>query len=58
MSHRRRRDRTGLLYGFGAVLTVALLLVVLSGCKQAPESPDTARRDMHPCRCGDRPVLR
>lgn len=58
MNHRRRRDWGWLLYAVGSVLSVALLLVVLCGCKAAEPEPDTVRKGSHPCRCGERQVLR
>lgn len=56
MSHRRSRRPSPAW----ALVLVALLtlLFVLCGCKATDESPDTARRESHPCRCGERPVLR
>lgn len=56
MSHRRNRHPSlGWIVVLVAVLT---LLVVLCGCRTTGEAPDTVRKDSHPCRCGQRPVLR
>lgn len=63
MSHPRGRDWTRLLYCVGTVMTLALLLVVLTGCKGERTRPPgrddvvrpTAHATTHPCRCGTRP---
>lgn len=53
--HRRRRLSLGWIVALVAVLT---LLFVLCGCRAADESPAPVRKESHPCRCGERPVLR
>ena len=58
MSHRKERPYWAWLLATVAwVLSVIALVLVLSGCR-AEQSPDTARKDTHPCRCGDRDTLK
>lgn len=58
MMNHRKRDRIWTLAAVVWMLSVSVLIVVLSGCRTAEKSPDTARQDSYPCRCGERETLK